>query len=229
MVYDARLLLAAAIVAVLAFAGTERAQAGRVFLVALVAMVAAYLWREATRIPAALEERQRFGRLSEKARLKETRVVNGDLFHVRTLPTGDDDTATHPEISSALLRLKPFIRSSGGSVAFVFALTEEFFKRYHRLVVLDRDDPLVAHEYQSLRDVRANILNAMTALGYAKPHAHPARQSLQTAIETVQWRTYRCLKTLHNKHGLRALRGHARGPPYPVDTPALHDRFSIFA
>jgi hypothetical protein len=156
-----------------------------------------------------------------------TMTLRPDLFFMRRERSSDSFTGMNPDVSAALLHLKAYTRSNIGTVKFILASVEEFFRRYYDLLDEPRRSRLsgrtdeeyakVSHGFSALRDLRGSILNSLTSLSNAKPHAHGLRAKLQEVIDTVKWRTYRCLKTLHNKYGEGALRAHARGPPYAHD------------
>lgn len=160
---------------------------------------------------------------------KASLVLHPDMFGVRRQASGDEYTAMHPEVSAALLTLRGYTRSNKGTVKFVLSSVENFFKLFYELldVPAESQDVLrVEHGVGHLRDLRSSILNALTTLAYARPHAHAHRPALQATVDVIKWRTYRCIKTLHNKHST-TLRAQPRGPPYPDDPSRRQDAYNV--
>jgi hypothetical protein len=164
---------------------------------------------------------------SHRARVS---MMDPDIYTLRRTKAGSYSyAAMHPEVSWALLQLRPYRRADRGAVRAILDATEHFFETFYELLETeDKNDDEPVHMFRILKDVRANILNRMTALTYAKPNAHPTTRNLHRAVDVIKWRTYRALKTLHNKFG--GLRTEARGPPYAFDEAYDRDnRFRIHA
>lgn len=147
----------------------------------------------------------------------ETDVLDPDVLSLRRTTTTHDHVAMNPEVAWAMLQMRPYTRANKGRVARALHFAEHFFKSFYDVLRMDNDEFSVVHAYKALRDTRADLLNTMTSLVYAKPFAHVSTKKLLKAIDIVKWRTYRALKTLHNKYGKYALRAEDRGPPYAYD------------
>lgn len=160
-----------------------------------------------------------------------TPVLEPDMLSMRRVAGAPRFSAAHPEVVWALLQMRPFKRANRGTVAKVLETTEFFFERYYSILQLPLgSDPVrVSHGFQELHDIRGELLNSMTALLYAKPHASEASRNLAKAVDVLKWRSYRAIKTLHNKFGGGELRASSRGAPYAFD-PQQHagdNRFRV--
>lgn len=156
-------------------------------------------------------------------------VIDPDEYSLRTASRGLKFAGMHPDVAWALLQLEPYLRGNRGTIGKITDYTELFFEMFYDVLELsDAEDQEVLHKFRTLKDVRADIVNAMTTLLYAKPHAHAVTARMRRAIETIKWRTYRCIKTLHNKFGAGALRAEDRAPPYAFDARVHADaRYSV--
>jgi hypothetical protein len=180
------------------------------------------LWSKARSETSTDNNARMFDVFSSKfAKPSRLATMDPDLFTMRRRPSSFGYSAAHPEVVWALLQLRPFRRANRGTVSKVLAATEHFFKRFY--AVLDDRSSVMPQEFEELQDIRRELLNSMTTLLYAKPHTTLETQELRRAIDIIKWRTYRAMKTLHNKFGDGALRAETRGPPYAFDTRMSHD------
>ena len=130
------------------------------------------------------------------------------------------------DVVAALARLQRYARRDRGKMWRVVACLEDFYARFDAALV-SSSSKRAAHVIRVLMDTRAEALNAMHSLVFARPNAHFER--VHESIEVVRVSTQRCIGALWSKHGRRdpGVRAQEWRPPYALD-PRKDARYHMF-
>ena len=104
----------------------------------------------------------------------------------------------HPEVVRVLYPLRGFVKFKRGTLEEIVTYLEQFYELFY--ACLADKSMNIAHDAQTLLDLRDAGLNSVQNLAFAFP-TRAWQKYIQRATRTVQASTYRCLKTLHNKYG----------------------------
>jgi hypothetical protein len=154
--------------------------------------------------------------------------LDNDMYVLRNVHPSASRPLKHlamrPHVERAVARLRSHVERDGGKVGRLLACLEDFYARFDAALL--GSPTKAARSVRNLLDLRAEAINTMHTLVFARPDSTSGR-AIRAGIEAVRSDTQRCLAALAARHaGSADVAAAEWRPPYAND-PRRDPRYHV--
>jgi hypothetical protein len=207
-----------ALVAVQAVPSSRDVRAGLLMALVLGGAVALVWHRQKIRDVSSASVEGVIARMADQGPAAKS-VLDNDMYVLRNVAPSSSRPLKHLamrlHVQRAVARLRSHMERDSGKVGRLLACLEDFYARFDAALL---GSPLkAARSVRDLLDVRAEAINTMHTLIFARP-ASTSSRAITNAIEVVRRDTQRCLAALAARHaGDVNVAAAEWRPPYAYD------------